>query len=284
MSNITYEFRNADLRKINTSLLYVSHSIYEGDWFSVLHSHPFTELFYVVKGRGHFQINNKTFDVKEDDLVIVNANVSHTEYSIDSNPLEYIVLGIEGMAILQDIKDGDDSYGEYSILNYRGYKDEVLFYLKKLLKEAREKDELYKEVTHNLLLLLIINIVRRTSTRLVISSTENISKECAYIKNYIDNNYSSNITLDSLSEMTHMSRFYLVHIFRRFFNVSPISYLITKRLKEAAHLLESTDLSIMNISSSVGFTNQSYFCQIFKKNYNMSPSSYRKLNKIKASS
>ena len=279
MSNITYEFKNADLRKINTSLLYVSHSVYEGDWSSVLHSHPFTELFYVVKGSGHFLINNETFDVKEDDLIIVNANVTHTEYSKDSNPLEYIVLGIEGMAILKDIKDGDDSYGEYSILNYKAYKDEVLFYLKKLLKEASEKDELYKEVTHNLLLLLIINIVRRTSTKLVISSTENISKECAYIKKYIDNNYSTNITLDSLSELTHMNKFYLVHIFRRFFKVSPINYLITKRLKEAAHLLQSTDLSILNISTSVGFTSQSYFCQIFKKNYNMSPSAYRKLNK-----
>ncbi len=35
-------------------LLYVSTSKYEGDWQSILHSHPFSELFYVVQGSGSF--------------------------------------------------------------------------------------------------------------------------------------------------------------------------------------------------------------------------------------
>ena len=51
-----------------------------------MHMHPFTELFYVVSGEGLFLIEDKSFTVKQDDLVIVNANILHTESSKDANP------------------------------------------------------------------------------------------------------------------------------------------------------------------------------------------------------
>ena len=39
-----------------------------------------------------------------DDMVIVNPRVQHTELSYQAHPLEYIVLGIEGIEILFDQK------------------------------------------------------------------------------------------------------------------------------------------------------------------------------------
>lgn len=44
-----------------------------------------------------FSLDNKTYPVKEDDLVIVNPLVSHTERGIENVNFEYIVMGIEGI-------------------------------------------------------------------------------------------------------------------------------------------------------------------------------------------
>lgn len=277
MSNILYALDKENFNNINASLLYVTKSRYEEDWHSTLHTHPFTELFYVLKGKGSFIVKDKSFPVEVDDLVIVNGNVPHTELSMDSNPLEYIVLGIEGMSILNASQEEEEyNYGEYSIQNYKGYKDEVLFYLKKLLNEVASRDKYYKEVSQNLLHLLIINIIRRTEMKLVISSTKKLNKESAYIKNYIDIHYATNITLDSLAALTYMNKYYMVHAFKRCFGTSPINYLIDKRINEAKILLETTNYSIAQISDMVGFSNQSYFCQAFKRTLKVSPNSFRK--------
>ena len=79
-------------------LLYVSTSKYEGDWQSILHSHSFCELFYVVQGSGSFITEDTEFPACENDMVIISPHVQHTEKSLYSTPLEYIVLGKIGRA------------------------------------------------------------------------------------------------------------------------------------------------------------------------------------------
>ena len=83
---------------VNSVLLYITTSKYEGDWQSILHSHPFSELFYVVSGGGFFIAEGQEFPVGTNDLVIINPHVQHTEKSLQTAPLEYIVLGIDGLA------------------------------------------------------------------------------------------------------------------------------------------------------------------------------------------
>ena len=97
MSIQRYQLKNRKLDKMSFHLLYISTSRYEGDWHSTPHAHHCTELFYVSSGKGSFLVNDDVFDVKADDLIIVNPNVPHTEMSRDESPLEYIVLGIEGL-------------------------------------------------------------------------------------------------------------------------------------------------------------------------------------------
>ena len=82
----------------HSKLLYVSTSKYEGDWQSILHSHPFSELFYVVNGNGTFVAEGSEFPVSRNDMVIINPHVQHTEKSLHTTPLEYIVLGIDGLS------------------------------------------------------------------------------------------------------------------------------------------------------------------------------------------
>ena len=84
--------------RLDIRLLYISKSRYDRNWQSILHSHAFAELFYVIHGTGVFQTENDSFPVAEDDLVLINPNVTHTEFSHGENALEYIVLGLDGIS------------------------------------------------------------------------------------------------------------------------------------------------------------------------------------------
>lgn len=278
MSNIVFKLNNEKINNLPIKLLYISKAIYDDDWHKIMHIHSFTEIFYIIGGKGTFKFEDREVEVSGDDLVIVNPNVSHTELSVDSNPLEYIVFAFDGMSLVLDDKLNDnkeDIYG-YSIHNYKDYKKEVLFFINLILKEVRQKQENYETVCQNLLQILVLNIIRKTHYKLTISPTKDINKECAYVKKYIDLHYSSDINLEHLASIVFMNKYYLIHEFKRCIGTSPIEYLINKRIYMSKILLETTDYSMEQISQSVGFNSQSYFNQIFKKRVGKTPTLYRK--------
>ena len=274
MSIQRYQLKNRKLDKMSFHLLYISTSRYEGDWHSTPHAHHCTELFYVSSGKGSFLVNDDVFDVKADDLIIVNPNVPHTEMSRDESPLEYIVLGIEGLQFTSFTNHME--YEDYSVHNYYEFKHEILFYLKTLVQEMAQQDDDYEAVCQNLLEVLIINMVRRTKANLIVAPSQKITKECHFVEQYINNHHQEDITLELLSEKTYMNKFYLVHAFKQYKGVSPINYLIRLRVQQAKELLETTNYSIAQISDSCGFSSQSYFSQVFKKACGMTPNAYRK--------
>lgn len=253
-------------------LLYVSSAKYGGDWYSTLHAHDCTELFYVVSGTGQFKIEDQLFPVVADDLVIINPNVEHTELSRNSRPLEYIVLGVDGLEFSPQ-QDGDS---RYCLMSFQGQREDILPLLHSLLREAAEKQNGYELICQNIMEILMVRLGRRVA----FSSSAGeryASKECALVRRYIDSHFKENITLSQLSDLVHINKYYLVHTFSREYGVSPISYLISRRLQESKYLLSRTNHSLSQISHMLGFSSPSYFSQSFRRAEKMSPLEYRKL-------
>lgn len=275
MSNQRYEIKQQDFQKLNSRLLYISMSKYQGDWSSIPHTHHFTELFYVVSGKGTFLLDNKTYPINANDLIIVPPGSEHTEQSLDSSPMEYIVLGIEGITFL-----GMEETSDQILYNY-SKKTELLNLLNLILMEVRAEQPGYHLACQYLLDVLIIQVIRQHKLMPAPINSAKMTKECIQIKNYLDSNYSDNITLESLAEKAHMNKYYLVHAFSRYTGMSPIHYLNAKRLQISKELLTSTDYSIAQIASSVGFSSQSYFSQVFRKETGTSPMRYRKEGAVK---
>lgn len=262
-------------------LLYVSTSKYEGDWQSLLHSHPFSELFYVVNGQGTFIAEDTEFPVKKNDMVIINPHVRHTEKSLPGAPLDYIVLGIEGLSFafekIAAARSGESAQAPSgTVSKYNVSKTNVCTCLNLMLEEVSRQEEDYETVCQNLLEVLLISMLRSGSLSVVPDNSRLLNRECTQIKNYLDANYSETITLDSLAALTHMNKYYLAHTFTKYIGLSPINYLLQKRIQEGKSLLESTSYSIAQISDLLGFSSQSYFSQAFRKATGMTPMQYRK--------
>ena len=278
MSNYRYGLEEAELEKLDIRLLYITQAQYDKDWHSIAHTHHFTELFYIIDGSGSFLVENQKFPVKKDDLIIINPNVSHTEMSTVEHPLEYIVLGINGL------KFEDTSSSKrcnYQLHNFHCFREEFLFYLKTLLKEVQTKDEYFESICQNLLEAFVLTLARRTQKHLSIVPNKKITKECRFVEQYIDEHFTEDITLETLSNLTYLNKYYLAHSFKKYKGISPINYLIDKRISESKHLLETTNHPIAKIADMIGFSSQSYFSQVFKRETNMTPNEFRKIKETK---
>ncbi len=86
-------FYQVDFNKARPKLLYITESKFDHEWNSTLHTHLYTEIFYVTKGHALLSLDNKNYPVKEDYLVIVNPLVSHTERGIEKCQLRIYCYG-----------------------------------------------------------------------------------------------------------------------------------------------------------------------------------------------
>ncbi len=272
MSTQMYELGLEPEALRSSRLQYISSSRFGNDWHTTLHTHACTEIFYCVSGVGRFILKEGEQPVGSDDLLIVDANFEHTEDSVASNPLEYIVLGVDGL----DFRLPRQEANGYAMFNFREHRSEMLFYLRKLLAEASEKPPQYEFVCGRVFEVFLAMLSRHTQLSVEIAPVKRRNRECAAVRRYIDEHFAEPLTLDHLAEVAHVNKYYLVHAFNREYGVTPINYLLLCRIHGSKQLLASTDLSLSQIAQIHGFSSPSYFSQSFRRLEGMSPMEYRK--------
>lgn len=97
------------------------------------------------------------------------------------------------------------------------------------------------------------------------------------VKEYLDQHYRENISLDRLAEQFFINKFYLTRIFKEQFGVSVNSYLLEVRITRAKHLLRFTDLTVEVVGAECGMRDANYFSRVFKKLEGISPGEFRKM-------
>lgn len=95
-------------------------------------------------------------------------------------------------------------------------------------------------------------------------------------KNYIDNNFFSIITLDSLAKQFYFNKFTLMRRFKAMYQQSILAYYRTQRLDYAKTALAATTLSVTELSQRLNFTDIYSFSRFFKTHTGCSPRAYRK--------
>lgn len=252
-------------------LLNVASARYGGDWHSVPHTHNHMELFFIVGGKGQFLIDDQLYPVDINTLVMINPNVTHTEVSLNAQPLEYIVLGIDGI----ELATSNTSNGQFSILNH--YESmEISSCLRNILREMEQKNPGYEDVCQAYMEILIIRLMRTTALAVPAEpQTVSTNRQCAAVRRYIDLHFKEPLTLEQLAEEGHMNKFYLSHAFKKEYGLSPINYMISKRIDESKYLLAETDLSMSQIAQLLGFSSLSYFSQVFHRTQDITPKEYR---------
>lgn len=96
-------------------------------------------------------------------------------------------------------------------------------------------------------------------------------------RDYIEGHYTERtITLDFVANTLQVSPVYLSRTIKQELGISFVSLVTNMRIKKAIHLLNSTNLPIVEIAEEVGYDTQHYFSTAFKKVIGVSPNKYRK--------
>ena len=119
------------------------------------------------------------------------------------------------------------------------------------------------------------NIMRTVTRHVLDKRTKNPEGLVARMEQYLSDNYSQDVTNETLSVQFGYVPSYLSRIFRDQMGVSPMAYLTRLRLEMAKELLRKhRDLLVRDVAQLVGYTDVSHFSKLFKKTAGLWPSQY----------
>ncbi|WP_194287363.1 response regulator [Gracilibacillus oryzae] len=125
---------------------------------------------------------------------------------------------------------------------------------------------------------VLANVLEEVMKKL--AEKENSSRHVIdVVKQYIHENLSEDLSLDSLAEKVYLTPGYLSEKFRKETGWGINKYIKYVRMEKGKELLYHTNMKVNNIGQTVGYTNVSYFCKSFREHFGTSPKKYREKSK-----
>lgn len=117
-----------------------------------------------------------------------------------------------------------------------------------------------------------------SESRTAVRQTREVPSYLLHMWDTFEHHYRDSFSLADLESLYNISRYRLCREFTAAYGISPLQFLIRKRLTEAKKLLHTTDWTIQEISGHVGYDNVNHFIHLFKKDTGYTPNAYRKLS------
>lgn len=92
---------------------------------------------------------------------------------------------------------------------------------------------------------------------------------------YIEKNYAQEISIDSVCKELNVNKCYFCSVFKKEVGCTFINYLNNYKIDKSKDLLKNPNISLLDVSLSVGYNNQSYFSTVFKKITSKTPLEFR---------
>lgn len=96
------------------------------------------------------------------------------------------------------------------------------------------------------------------------------------VRNYIDGHLGDGLSLEELGSVVHLHPVYLSKLYKQETGENLSSHILRTRLEKSAHLLEVSNLHVMDIARMVGYRKPQYFIKLFKEMYGITPYQYRR--------
>ena len=233
-------------------------------------------ILYTYNGNGLLEYLDKIYTLSEGDGFFIDCNIPH-RYQTYGNHWKHSVLHLNGPLLShifnQYIQNGSAVFSQPVIGKYQTALENLLT----LYSTAQPYRDLYasNRISNILLDLLSTSYSNNERNSLVPETLQ-------YLIEYMEHHFSSDLTLDFLSEFSGISKYYLSREFKRYTDFSLYDYLIQLRIDHAKSLLQSTTLPANKIAHSVGIHDANNFTNLFKKKVGMTPGQYRKTIKYQS--
>ena len=249
-----------------------------------VHWHDELEIIYVQKGRLEINVGGTDYELRDNQVVIVNPQQLHMLASEDLSICYHALLFPVELISFQSSDDLEQTVfrplrtGKRALPTWvpeAVLTPENLELLDRVVKINDQKSSVYQLETRVLLLRFLLEVLR--CGPLVRTEASESGKMQREMLEYIRIHYRERLSLEDLAEQFHLSPKYLSRYFKEHFHLTLSQHISHLRLNHARELLETTDLSVTDIAMQSGFSGVSFFIRSFTEANGISPLKWRKV-------
>lgn len=230
------------------------------------------QWFYCAKGKGEIILNHQKSIISEGQCALIYAGEPHAYHALTSDWTVHFIgfSGPDCLRILGTLRMRES--GIYHLSNKNLFLEHIqaLNYLRE--REIKNKRAEFSKECYSFLIDLS-SCINRINTAVPTQENEIIQS----VINYMEEHYSSAVSLDDIAEQVQLSKEYLCTLFKRTMQQTIIQHLTGLRIAHARIFLgQYPEKKVSEIAKMCGFESPSYFGKIFKEMVGVTPETYRK--------
>lgn len=246
------------------------------------HRHADIELHYCTKGSFRILLDQKETTVYRGELVLVPPMVSHS-LPVQSESIGSVLTVVLGFSFLRESFSVFSGPRVRPLILTRDAVKSVPEELFSLLEETARTCHSCERIDELLLRGNLCRIFYHLATAIAPFAEETERAQRGAMKNIdsaldlIHHEYRSPLSVEQAAAVTGYSKSNFCKLFKEITGDTFHNALNRYRTEIAAELLTESDLSVAEISDTVGFSEQKTFCRVFRELRGLTPGSYRRL-------
>lgn len=256
------------------------------------HIHSTIEIYLITKGSCQMDIAGKTLFCEHGDFIMILPNTVHSFSVIGNEPCEFDHIHFTPEAFysitidcgLTKSPDLIHALLLYCSFYHKRHADEKIEHFISAILSAAASESPFAAAHLNLylmhLLVYIIEQQQKLHTDNHIDGLWNLY--VAHALDYIREHYAEKIALSEIAHYLNISERYLTRIFRRYTNLTVLSYINIYRMNRAILLMSETDKSLTEIALLIGLKNSQHFTRLFCQIIGITPLKYRRMIRAKS--
>ena len=247
------------------------------------HWHVEFELIRVLTGTLNLSLDEKSFPVLPGDVVFIHGGVLHSGIPLEGCSYQCIVFDIQPFLKMSSVISGlMTKIAHQEVLVYHHFTKEqsgIEDTINDIFEAFWKKPEGYELTVigqfYHFFGLIFGHHYYLDSPRTTRRDFKRID-QLKQVVEFIEKNYTRQISLKELSASVSMSPKYFCRFFSEMTHQTPMDYLNRQRIEQACYQLTATDDSVTEIAYNTGFNDLSYFIRMFKKYKGIAPGRYKK--------
>jgi len=236
------------------------------------HWHDEFAIGLIQEGVEGLHFNGSKINIPKNNIVAINPGEVHTGFSVSNTGWIYRMFYFDP-SIIKSILEEHSIHSETLLTNINITNPKIF---RKLLDLHLSLEQEHFNLTReSLLVSSITELFAEYGSQKF--NTKKYKKDFIsniQIKEYLFDNYASNISLDELSSLTDINKYQLIRNFKKEYNLTPHQYLNLIKINKSKEFLIK-GLSITDAALTCGFFDQSHFTRYFKCYTGVTPNIYK---------
>lgn len=245
------------------------------------HYHDFNKIIIFISGNVTYLIEGKAYYLKPWDILLVNNHDVHKALIDPKATYERIIIWINSDFIEKNMFDEcdlttcfkTDKKRSFNLTRVDSKIQNTLRYLINNLECAVNSNEFGSNLLSTSLFfqfLIYLNRIHINNNYIFDKKSLKYDKQITEILNYINLNLSKNLSIDLVSKKFFISKYYLMHKFKKETGYTLHNYILQKRIFKSRELINE-GYPITKAALACGFNDYSNFLRAYKKIFNASP-------------